>query len=60
MQSYRVSSIIPGRSSPVYYIVFVCVVILFILNVRFVDVQEWVTQEEGHGGFLHLPSAVRA
>ena len=38
----------------------VCVVIPFILDVRFVDVLAGVTQEEGHTGFLHLPSAVLA
>ena len=39
----------------------VCVlVILFILDVRFVDVPAGVTQEEGHTGFLHHPSAVLA
>ena len=38
----------------------VCVVIPFILNVRFVDVPAGVAQEEGHTGFLHLPSAVLA
>ena len=39
----------------------VCVVIPFILDVRFVDVPAGVTQEEGHTGFLiHLPSAVLA
>ena len=36
----------------------VCVVIPFILDVRFVDVPAGVTQEEGHTGFPHLPSAV--
>ena len=35
-----------------------CVVIAFILDVRFVDVPTEVTQEEGHTGFLHLPSAM--
>ena len=38
----------------------VCVVIPFILDVRFVDVPAGVTQEEGHTGFLHLPSEVLA
>ena len=38
----------------------VCVVIPFILDVTFVDVPAGVTQEEGHTGFLHLPSAVPA
>ena len=38
----------------------VCVVIPIILDVRFVDVPAGVTQEEGHTGFLHLPSAVLA
>ena len=38
----------------------VCVVIPFILDVRRVDVPAGVTQEEGHTGFLHLPSAVLA
>ena len=38
----------------------VCVIIPFILDVRFVDVPAGVTQEEGHTGFLHLPSAVLA
>ena len=37
-----------------------CVVISFILDVRFVDVPAGVTQEEGHTGFLHLPSAALA
>ena len=36
----------------------VCVVIPFILDVRFVDVPAGVTQGEGHTEFLHLPSAV--
>ena len=40
--------------------VFVCAVIPFILDVRFVDVPAGVTQEEGHTGFIHLPSAVLA
>ena len=35
----------------------VCVVIPFILDVRVVDVPAGVTQEEGHTGFLHRPSA---
>ena len=39
---------------------YVCVVIPFILDVRVVDVPAGVTQEEGHTGFLHLPSAVLA
>ena len=34
-----------------------CVLIPFILDVRFVDVPAGVTQEESHTGFLHLPSA---
>ena len=38
----------------------VCVVFLTILGVRFVDVPAEITQEEGHTGFLHLPSAVLA
>ena len=39
----------------------VCVIILlFILDVRLVDVPAGVTQEKGHTGFLHLPSAVLA
>ena len=38
----------------------VCVFIPFILDVRLVDVPAGVTQEEGHTGFLHLPSAVFA
>ena len=36
------------------------VVIRFILDVRFVDAPAGVTREEGHTGFLHLPSAVLA
>ena len=35
-----------------------CVVIPFILDVRFVGVSARVTQEEGHTVFIHLPSAV--
>ena len=38
----------------------VCVVIPIILDIGFVDVPVGVTQEEGHRGFLHLPSAARA
>ena len=38
----------------------VCVVIPFILDVRLVDAPAGVTQEEGHTGFFHLPSAVLA
>ena len=34
-----------------------CVVISFILDVRFVDVPAGVTQEGGHAGSLQLPSA---
>ena len=37
-----------------------CVVIPFILDVRLLDVPAGVTQEEGHKGFLHLPSVVLA
>ena len=37
-----------------------CVVIPFILDVRFVDVPVGVTQKKGHTGFLHLPSAMLA
>ena len=36
------------------------VAIPFILDVRLVDASAGVTQEEGHTGFLHLPSAVLA
>ena len=38
----------------------VCVVIPFILEVRFVDVPARVTSEEGHTEFPYLPSAVLA
>ena len=38
----------------------VCVVIPFILDVRFVDASAEVTQEEDHTGFHHLPSALFA
>ena len=37
-----------------------CVAIPFIMDVRLVDVPAGVTQEEGHAGFIHLPSAVLA
>ena len=37
-----------------------CVVIPFILDVRLVDIPAGVTQEEGHTGLPHLPSAVLA
>ena len=36
---------------------YVCVAIPFILDVRVVDVPAGITQEEGHTGFLLLPSA---
>ena len=32
----------------------------FILDVRLVDAPAGITQEEGHTGFLHLPSAMLA
>ena len=38
----------------------VCVVIPYILDVRLLDVPAGVTQEEGHAGALHVPSAVLA
>ena len=38
----------------------VCVFFPFILDVRLVDVPAGVTQEEGHTGFVYLPSAVLA
>ena len=38
----------------------VCIAAPFILDIMFVDVPAGVTQEEGHTGFLHLPSAVLA
>ena len=44
-----------GRDS-----VCVCVAIPFILDVRLVDGTAGVTQEEGHTGFLRLPSVVLA
>ena len=37
-----------------------CVAISLILDVRLVDAPAGVTQEEGHTGFLHLPSSVLA
>ena len=37
-----------------------CVVIPFMLDVRLVDAPAGVAQEEGHTGYLHLPSAVLA
>ena len=40
-----------------YYVLCVCVVIPFILDVRLVDAPAGVTQEEGHTGSLHLHSA---
>ena len=50
-----------NASRPSEHSVFVlCVVILFILDVRLVDSPDGVTQEEGHTGFLHLPSALFA
>ena len=38
----------------------VCVVIPFIMDVRLMDAPAEVTHDEGHTGFLHLPSAVIA
>ena len=38
----------------------VCVVIPIILDVGLMDVPAGVTHEEGHTGFLNLPSAVLA
>ena len=39
---------------------FVCIIIRIILDVRLVDVPAGVTLKEGHKGFLRLPSAVLA
>ena len=47
-------------SSRIWYGECVCVVISFILGVRLVDAPAVVTEEKGHTGFLHLPSAVLA
>ena len=47
-------------ATPLRSMCVLCVVILSILDVRLVDVPAGVTQEEGHTGFLHLPSAVLA
>ena len=41
-------------------LVVLCVAIPFILDVRLMDAPAGFTQEEGHTGFLHLPSAVIA
>ena len=38
----------------------VCVVIPFILDVKLVDVPAGITHEEGHTGYVHLPSVVLA
>ena len=43
-----------------YNLLCVCVVFSFNLDVRFVDIPAGVKQEEGHTGFLHLPSATLA
>ena len=37
-----------------------CCHAIYILDVRLVDAPAGVTQEEGHTGFLYLPSAVLA
>ena len=42
------------------FVVCVCGFIPFILDIRLVDVPAGITHEEGHTGFLHLPSAVLA
>ena len=48
----------PGVFFLLSAVVCVCIVIPFILDVRFVDVPAGVTHEEGHTGFLiHLPSS---
>ena len=46
----------------VFLCVCVCVYVVTpsVLDVRLVDVPAGVIQEEGHTGFLHLPSAVLA
>ena len=53
---------ITAQSGPVILVILVCVcvVIPFILDVILVDAPAEVTQEEGHTGFLRLPSAVLA
>ena len=40
--------------------VVLCVVIPFVMDAKVVDVPAGVTQNGGHTGFLHLPSAVLA
>ena len=50
-----------GRRSCCVLLLFsVCVAIPFFLDVQLVDVTVEVTQEEGHTGLHHLPSAVLA
>ena len=59
----RSSNIFVGKSIYSTFLlrhVCVCVVIPFILDVRFVDVPAGVTQEEGHTLLFGLPSAVLA
>ena len=51
---------VPRQPALFHVCVWVCVVIPFIPDVRLVDVPAGVTQEEGHTGFQHLPSAVLA
>ena len=49
-----------NKTLPRLHCVCVCVIIPFILDVKFVDVPAGVTQEEGHTVSLHLPSPVLA
>ena len=42
-----------------YTVLIEMIVIPFILDVRLVDAPAGFTQEEGHTGFLHLPSVAR-
>ena len=57
---YLYQFVVFRQKNPASMCVHVCVVILFILDVRFVDVPAGVTQERDHTGFVHLPSAVLA
>ena len=49
-----------GINDTCYVCVCLYVFIPFILDVRLLDAPAGVTQEEGHIGFLHLPSGVFA
>ena len=60
LKRFRYIQIFRSTKEKLCVCVCVCVVIPFILDVKLMHALAGITQEEGHTGFLHVPSAVLA